>query len=88
MNCDSIRACTLFDKLEGVSAADDVEPLNRVVVGLLKVKLNSGFNGHEITWNMRFSKKYLTRTNYWVCKNSLFCFQMTGDLNFVAQKHM
>jgi len=49
MNCDSIRACTLFDKLEGVSAADDVEPLNRVVVGLLEYAfLKEVFDPYEL----------------------------------------
>ena len=39
MNCDSILAWTLFDKLDGESPVVDVEPLNLVVVGLLKFKL-------------------------------------------------
>ena len=87
MNCDSILACTLFDKLDGVSPEVDVEPLNLVVVGLLKVSLRSpGLSG--LTWNMHFLMKHLTHTNYWVYKNNLFCPLMTGDLNFVAQKHM
>ena len=87
MNCDSILACTLLDKLDGVSPEVDVEPLNLVVVGLLKANLKSpGLGG--LTWNMHFLMKHLTHTNYWVCKNNLFWPLMTGDLNFVAQKHM
>jgi len=49
MNCDSILAWTLFDKLDGESPVVDVEPLNLVVVGLLEYAfLNEALDPYEL----------------------------------------